>query len=450
MNSESQAGSRRAGTRICVEHSGMGTLGDIAMLRNVTRKLREQLPDTVFSFRGDEVRAYIPLIDGDGTFQGLQDYYEGVKRWFVSGPHKLFPKKGRARALDALIVLATWRLLAAARFERLLGSKALCPREARSFFAAIRESRLLFSAGGGGMTDAFLYDDLFAPCAEAMVAKVLGKPVVFSGQGIGPIRCRLGKKFARRGLSAACCVTFRERESLGTAGLLGVKGPQLLCTGDDAHDLPVSQDRVKSARKRLEEMFEATPRQIIAVNARWAAYAESEGQDPGILLDVCRAVGSAPGVGIIFVPMLTNDSAEVAAYRVVQEKLCGSPPSNILCDLRADPVEAKACVAASDLAVGMSYHFLLFALSSGVPGLGLYASEYYRQKLEGEMERYGCTESVVDLRRSGWRQDLNRCFLSIMDRYHDIASTLRGRQEALSREIGVSLERTIALARDDQ
>jgi polysaccharide pyruvyl transferase WcaK-like protein len=50
--------------------------------------------------------------------------------------------------------------------------------------------------------------------------------------------------------------------------------------------------------------------------------------------------------------------------------------------------EVKGIISGAHLAVGQSYHFGVFALSSNVPFIGLYSNDYYRLKSEGLLEWY--------------------------------------------------------------
>jgi polysaccharide pyruvyl transferase WcaK-like protein len=65
-------------------------------------------------------------------------------------------------------------------------------------------------------------------------------------------------------------------------------------------------------------------------------------------------------------------------------------------ELRAP--ELRALLGKSHLAIGVSYHFLLFCLSANIPALGLFANPYYEAKTRGLMELYGMSEWAIDIR----------------------------------------------------
>ena len=73
--------------------------------------------------------------------------------------------------------------------------------------------------------------------------------------------------------------------------------------------------------------------------------------------------------------------------------------------LVTDPHLAKGIIGRMDLALGVSYHFLIFAMSMGVPAIGLFLDEYYRIKTCGACEVFGCPEWAIPVRA---REDIVR------------------------------------------
>ena len=55
----------------------------------------------------------------------------------------------------------------------------------------------------------------------------------------------------------------------------------------------------------------------------------------------------------------------------------------------------KGIIKQMDLAIGLRYHFIVFAVNSQVPAIGIYADHYYQTKIKGILElvgqmKYGC------------------------------------------------------------
>lgn len=422
-------------SRICIEHGGFGTTGDYAMLVNVVRKLREAMPGVTICARRNPEDGDIPVEGVDAHFGGLGPHYRNLWRTFYSGRHKSFPAKLRPAVLNLLVLYATGRLLTASLVARLLRTTAGCPHLARSFLRAVQQCDLFYVAGNGGMTDQFLYGGLYGPCAEIMAARILGKQIIASGQGVGPVKSRLARRFIRGAFRRCALATVRETHSLEFVRRLDIPNGRVLCTGDDAHDIPVDPELRAAARGRLAGLFPTIPRTIAAVNIRWAPHAGT-GQDPlQKPMDLCRRLAAdIPGIAIVFVPMLSDSRSEVAAYRLMARNLEPTAPARVADCRSLDPAGVKALIGAADLAVGYSYHFAVFALSSCVPAIGVYETDYYRQKLEGVMERYGMSRAAVDLNAPDWQGDFGNAVKDILQRAGEVRRRLRDRYEKIAEE----------------
>ncbi len=436
---QKQSAHGRRSVRVALEHGGFGTTGDFAMLVNVLRKLRQQIPGATIAIRRGRNEKQVTLHEVDEYFEGLQTYYRNTWNRFYNGWHKVVPQAMRGAALNGLVILATIRLLIGALVARAIGTLICCPAGARSFAGAAMRSDIFYVAGNGGMTDAFLYGGVYAPCAETLLARTLGKKVLFSGQGVGPLESPLGRAFAREAFRRAELVTVREKESLLTLRKLGVDGSHISCTGDDAHDLPIDPNATASARERLLRLFDPAPKIIAAVNVRWASYAQTADGSLKEPLDVCRLLSEVPGMGIVFVPMLTDCEEEIASYHRMVKELHGRIPACVAPYQPLKPEEIKTSLAAVDLAVGYSYHFLVFALSSCVPALGVYETAYYKQKLEGVMERYAMPDATIGLGTNGWHAQFTHKLQELLNNREGVRMRLRERQKTLAEQVSLPI-----------
>ena len=57
-----------------------------------------------------------------------------------------------------------------------------------------------------------------------------------------------------------------------------------------------------------------------------------------------------------------------------------------------DPRAVKAAIAQCDVAFGVAYHFVIFALTTGVPVRALYGGRYYSNKMKGALRFFGLEE----------------------------------------------------------
>ena len=67
--------------------------------------------------------------------------------------------------------------------------------------------------------------------------------------------------------------------------------------------------------------------------------------------------------------------------------------ASFICREKYSPPDMKGIVNAGKMLIGFSYHAWVFALTSGIPALGLFSGEYFRTKSKGLFEWYN---------RPGW------------------------------------------------
>lgn len=470
---------------IAIEHGGFGTTGDIAMLITVVRKLREELPHSKLLVRRNSKDDW-PCINGiDGCFQGLQScYVRAIQRLEPSadvthvsnqlgghnrvadhsnrdsrslGPaswrrpaawlasclgrqfHWLCPKKVRSFLRSALVILETMRVLSYAVFYRAFGIAPLGPSDLKDFLGAVAKADVFLLAGNGGYTDAFLLRGALPFCLEILVARILGKKVILSGQGVGPLKSSIGRRFVRSAFKQAALCTVREAGSFHFLKSVGVGTEQVLCTGDDAHDLSFS---ISHADEYLAHMRGALPppvKTIIAVNVRWATYAMTSPDENQNAYRICKLLLSNPTQGIVLVPMLSDWMHEKQQYEHLMSRLNEPDRVALLPYEPFAPEKVKAALRSADLVVGYSYHFLVFALSAGVPAIGLYESAYYQQKVCGAMEMYGLENSAINLAMQPWDDLLLTRVRDVLVRRSALSDRLRCRNEWLSREISLPI-----------
>lgn len=88
-----------------------------------------------------------------------------------------------------------------------------------------------------------------------------------------------------------------------------------------------------------------------------------------------------------------RENMELAIYRKWIEEM-GSDFIYIV--NTEDPRELRAELAVCERAVGVAYHFQLFALMAGMPSVAIYRGEYYRAKFAGLAELFQRPESYLD------------------------------------------------------
>jgi len=228
-----------------------------------------------------------------------------------------------------------------------------------------------------------------------LTARAFRVPVVLSGQTIGPLNNRRDSRYARRVLSKAQLITLRD---IGTSRsrlhALGVRGPVVLETADDAIDLPaVSKDQALSALYKEEGSLQehGLPELLVAMNLKGSLrlYKDPTAKDSELDHEIEVMAGLADrlidhyGATLLLIPTgygVTTDDRDLHRRLV---SMVRSPESIVPITGEYTAPLLKGLIALCDFAVGIRYHFCVFAASSTVPFLGMASGIYQRTKLKG-------------------------------------------------------------------
>lgn len=232
--------------------------------------------------------------------------------------------------------------------------------------------------GGGNLME---YNGMF-DCRTSLLLGIIvhfaKKPVVASGQGIGPIETRFTKFLLKAFFSRARFVTFRDpfnsKDLLEDLGIhLEEGGP----VGDDSTSLPARtvQDRgAFSGRKR------------IAINFRISQFTPNMQYKFGEFIEFVSIMAKNEKWQVdffIFDPLRNTEK------NVIDEIIIQSGLESFVIHDTGDPAAARFLLGKCDVAIGIAYHFLVFALAEGTPAIGLWSGRYYKDKLEGLFAWYG-------------------------------------------------------------
>lgn len=251
----------------------------------------------------------------------------------------------------------------------------------KPWIAAIESADAVIVTGGGFFTDAFgaHLEGLLHTLSWAREKK---RMTAFFGQGLGPLNDPRLRKLAGVALRGADWVTLREN-IMGPA-----LGKELKCdtkawktTGDDAFALLAS------------EPTEMTDGQLIGINLRVAAYSNVDSSIRQRITDALAAVQSRFKNAWMPLPVdLSRESGDE-----IQVKRCISA-AGISADYQKPdtPKDLWALVQHCRLVITGSYHAAVFALSAGVPVIGLAANAYYQTKFAGLQAFFPDGVRIVD------------------------------------------------------
>lgn len=244
---------------------------------------------------------------------------------------------------------------------RVFGVGSISRADIRQVYQALRDADLLISGGGGLLQDVTGPNSIIYYLGVVAMARLLGKPVFFYAQGIGPVHTALGKVLVRLVANHASVVTVRDPDSRDELASLGVKRPPVYVTADPVLGLDPSSINVKRGREILTSLgINGGP--VVGISVRpW------KGLD-GYKKVLARVADDFMGNGwrVLLVPM--HGPVDADSCREVAGLMC---EKGYLLNNRTDFMDLLSVTANLDLAIGMRLHFLIFGALFGVPVIGI-------------------------------------------------------------------------------
>lgn len=278
---------------------------------------------------------------------------------------------------------------------------------ARSVLDELASADVLFNVGGGNL-NSVIPSELYRKCTLYLAAWLIGRPVVISGQTIGPFTRTLDRLAARVALNRVQLITLRDRDvSRERLAAIGVRRPKTLDAGDDALGLPTlterDADRLLTASvpsEWLEDPAEVT----VALNLKASlrlfkgpGRVGELGHEVGLLAQIADRLIDESGAKVLFIPTDFGHGVDDRdLHREVVARLARPERAACVEDELSD-VELKSLIGTAGLAIGARYHYCVFAAAEGVPFLGLASGVYQQTKLQGLANLLDLDECFVPL-----------------------------------------------------
>ncbi len=242
-------------------------------------------------------------------------------------------------------------------------------------FRTLKESDLLISGGGSIFQDVTSARSLPYYISVVALAKLLGKPVMFYAQGVGPINRSISKHLMRRVGNRVDLISLRDRESAQVLRAVGVDRPPSVITADPVFALqPGEQERREMSRYIGDSGWDRLPLIMVSVR-QWPAL---EGYQNNLADALDRLADK--GYNILFVPMAwPEDISESRRVMGLMKK------TSYLAERKLHAKELLALVSQAHMVVGMRLHALIFAASQGT----LFSGISYDPKVEAFLNVYG-------------------------------------------------------------
>lgn len=244
-------------------------------------------------------------------------------------------------------------------------------------FSALRKADLLISGGGSLLQDVTGPFTIPYYLSIVAMAKLLGKPVMFYAQGVGPVNRRFNKALVRLIADRADIITLRDEESKHILEQLGVRRPPIIVTADPVFGLAGAVMQAEANRESAELLREfglnKGSRPVVAVAAR--EWQDLSGYKTA-LAAACDHL-AAGGWDVVLLPM--QFPADLKTCKEICELM--RQPAKIV-DRHPSANELLILTKEFDLLIGMRLHALIFAAANQVPHIGLSYDPKVRQFME--------------------------------------------------------------------
>ena len=384
-NSANPRSTREQPRQILVDHGLSHNLGDTAMLEGAVGRLLDRHP-----------MAHLHVLD----WPNLQTQ---IWRWprVYRVSFDIDVPESRIRFLYHLPYIwryrgsmaATWLALNLASLGTLKDPQSLRVTGER-LGAFCKNFDAYHVVGGGNFTDTFP-GQVWKRCCLIHGFADQGKPVVLTGQQVGPWRSKAVGRAAGRALRRAEFLGLREpTDSVAYCRRVGIETDRYKVMGDDSFGLAPAD--AEAVSKVLDQRG-AGDSPFIAVNVRFADYADSHSQHLGKIADLMDFLRNRYRLPLVVVPIALNQTdSDIDSGRRLAEQV-GGDSIKVLDgpDLTASLV--KGVLGRAHAAIGISYHFCTFALSLGIPAACLHDGAYYGQKARGLAAFWGDDRIDADL-----------------------------------------------------
>jgi colanic acid/amylovoran biosynthesis protein len=241
------------------------------------------------------------------------------------------------------------------------------------FLTIARKASVFVVAGMGGLTSAF-HEYAVMMLDTLALLQALKVPTVLFGQGVGPFDDNLREKAADV-LRNVDYIALREgRHGPALLRAWGVPEERWSVTGDDAVELAFQHRRQQLGR-------------AIGVNLRVSNYSAVTDGMAARLREPLLQIASERGAPLRVIP-ISRLPDEADAMRV-ERLLDGYAPLEYPDSAVDSPMRVIEEIGPCRMVVTGSYHAGVFALSQGIPVIGLVGSDYYQWKFEGLAHQFG-------------------------------------------------------------
>lgn len=226
----------------------------------------------------------------------------------------------------------------------------------------LRKADLLISGSGGLLQDSTGPNSILYYLGIVLLAKLMGKPVVFYSQGVGPVRTVLGKMMMKLVANRVDLITVRDEESKKELDFLGVKKPPIYVTADPALCFSLDDINLRIGLDILKDLGVNLDIPLVGISVRnWKDLEDYK----VVIAKVCDDL-VAKGMQVIFLPM--HYPADV---KVSKEIALFMKNSSFVVERELNFLEMLSLMKNLKITLGMRLHFLIFSALLNIPMVGI-------------------------------------------------------------------------------
>ena len=264
------------------------------------------------------------------------------------------------------------------------------------FKVLLQKCDFILFAGCGGLTDKYIVNVLMW-WSIVKSAKIMNKPVYVSGVGIGPIHSLICKEMIKYIVDNVAYITVRDyvnsyrwiRQLAHNQNYDWVPDDACFYTGRDTYQITKKKDRKVIGISLMSSLFKNED-QFLSV-CQYLKYIFSEYYD-------CT----------LYLLAITHEDHKILS--VVSQLI----ENSIIVPLLS-PSATKNIVSQLDMLITSRYHGCVFGASQGIPTIGLYSEEYWKNKNMGVLEMFGCKNavfSICDIQSSNMEDKISEFLLT--------------------------------------
>lgn len=277
-----------------------------------------------------------------------------------------------------------------AETQALFGIPAFNRWRMNSIIHQLKKSDLLVMGGGSLLQDATSPRSVIYYLGIVMMAKLLGKPVIFYAQGIGPITRTLSKRLIRSIVNRVDVITVRDEQSGEDLKSFGVVKAPIHVTADPAVTINPQNVDTTFGKTIIQKYKPHSTRPVMAISVR--AWKNEQAYKTEIARFADEAIRR--GWDVFFLPM--QNPADVGPSRDILELMQES--GAVLIEEKMNFKQIFSFIGASQFVLGMRLHSVILAAVMSIP----FAGVSYDPKMDRFVRRLNM-ESAGHIKDLRWR-----------------------------------------------